>query len=242
MHMADVVATTIASGPVAAGTVTTGSPGISSHVDWGAVLAGAVLATAVGLILMTFGAGLGLSATSPYEGEGINPPLYVFAAGVWVLWVQLVSFSIGGYVAARLRARRGDSNEHEVDVRDGLHGLLAWGAGVLAAAVIAFAGIGGATAAVENASSSTSIVSRIADAAGEEIDQAAASEPAANPSAADESTDERQADIARKLGVIAAFITAASLLAGAAAAFFAAGFGGKHRDQNTRLTFFVLRR
>ncbi len=32
----------------------------SSRVDWGAVLAGAVLATAVGLILMTFGAALGL--------------------------------------------------------------------------------------------------------------------------------------------------------------------------------------
>ena len=213
-----------------------------SRVDWAAVLAGAVLATAIGLILMTFGAGLGLSATSPYEGEGVAPALYVFAAGVWILWVQLVSFSIGGYVAARLRARHGDGNEHEVDVRDGLHGLLSWAAGVLAAAVIAFAGIGGATAALENADSPTSIVARVADAASEEIDSAAATEAATNPEAANESEDERQAEIARKLSIIAAFITAASLLAGAAAAFFAAGMGGKHRDQNTKLTFFVLRR
>jgi hypothetical protein len=227
--MAEIVGTT----PVVTG----------SRVDWAAVLAGAVLATAIGLILMTFGAGLGLSATSPYEGEGLAPPLYVFAAGVWVLWVQLVSFSIGGYVAARLRARHGDGNEHESDVRDGLHGLLAWGAGVLAAAVIAFAGIGGASSAVENASDApSSIVSRVADAASQEVDQAADREAVANPKAADESADERQAEIARKLTIIAAFITAASLLAGAAAAFFAAGFGGKHRDQNTRLTFFVLRK
>jgi len=214
-----------------------------SRVDWAAVLAGAVLATATGLILMTFGAGLGLSVTSPYEGEGLAPPFYVLGAGLWVLWVQLVSFSIGGYVAARLRARHGDAaSEHEVDVRDGLHGLLAWGTGVIAAAVIAFAGIGGATAAVENADAPGGIVSRVARAASEEINQAAAGEAATNPKAADENADERQAEIARKLGVIAAFITAASLLAGAAAAFFAAGFGGKHRDQNTQLQFFVIRR
>jgi hypothetical protein len=213
-----------------------------SRVDWAAVLAGAVLATASGLILMTFGAGLGLSATSPYEGEGVAPALYVFAAGIWILWVQLVSFSIGGYVAARLRARHGDGNEHESDVRDGLHGLLSWAAGVLAAFVITFAGIGGATAALDSAdSSSTSIVSRVADAASEEIDQAAAAEAVDNPQARGENADERQAEIARKLSIIAAFITAASLLAGAAASFYAAGIGGKHRDQNTFLKFFVLR-
>jgi hypothetical protein len=32
------------------------------------------------------------------------------------------------------------------------------------------------------------------------------------------------------------------MLAGAAAAFFAAGLGGKHRDKNTHMPFFVLRR
>jgi MFS family permease len=173
----------------------------------------------------------------------LSQPLYVLGASLWVLWVQLVSFSIGGYVAARLRARHGDAlDEHEVDVRDGLHGLLAWGVGVIAAAIIAFAGIGGATAAVENPDSPSSIVDRVADAAGEEIDQAAAVEAAVNSNATDETVDERQAEIARKLGILAAFVTAASLLAGAVAAFFAAGFGGKHRDQNTRLTFFILRR
>jgi hypothetical protein len=191
---------------------------------------------------MTFGAALGLSATSPYEGEGLNPALYVFAAGIWVLWVQLVSFSIGGYVTARLRARYGDAaSEHEVDVRDGLHGILSWGVGVLAAAIITFASVGGATAALES-SDSSSVIGRVADAASSEIDQAADREQATNPQARDESEDERQAEVARKLSIIAAFITAASLLAGAAAAFFSAGFGGKHRDQNTVLPFFVIRR
>jgi hypothetical protein len=226
--MADIVSP----GPVSAG----------PRVDWGAVFAGAVLTTAVALIFLAFGAALGLGVTSPYEGEGVSPALYVIAAGIWLLWVQLVSFSIGGYVTARLRNRQLESGEHEIDVRDGMHGLLTWGVGVLAAALIAFIGLGGATAAVENADSSRSVVASVADAASDEIDAAASREAAENPQAADESVDERRAEIARKLSVIAAFITAASLLAGAAAAFYAAGIGGKHRDQNTQLKFFVIRR
>jgi hypothetical protein len=214
----------------------------NSKVDWAAIFAGAVLATAVGLILLTFGAGLGLGVTSPYEGEGLAPAFYVFAAGLWLLWIQLVAFTIGGYVTARLRARQADATEHEVDVRDGLHGLLAWGVGVIAAAAIAFAGIGGITAAAESSDGRGDIIGAVAAAAAQEVDEAAAAEPAANAEAADETLTERRAETARKLTVISAFITAASLLAGAAAAFYAAGVGGKHRDQNTQLTFFVLRR
>jgi hypothetical protein len=216
--------------------------GVNSRVDWGAIFAGAVLTTAIALILLTFGAALGLGVTSPYEGEGVGPALYVFGAGLWLLWVQLASFTVGGYVTARLRARQPDATEHEVDVRDGLHGLLTWGVGVIAAAVIAFAGIGGVTAAAENSDGRGDLIGAVAAAAGQEVDEAAGREPAANPEAADESLSERRAETARKLTVISAFITAASLLAGAAAAFFAAGMGGKHRDQNTQLTFFVIRR
>ena len=216
--------------------------GVNSRVDWGAIFAGAVLTTAIALILLTFGAALGLGVTSPYEGEGIGPALYVFGAGLWLLWVQLASFTVGGYVTARLRARQPDATEHEVDVRDGLHGLLTWGVGVIAAATIAFAGIGGVTAAAENSDSRGDLIGAVAAAASQEVDDAAAQEATANPEAADESLSERRAEMARRLMIISAFITAASLLAGAAAAFYAAGLGGKHRDQNTQMTFFVIRR
>lgn len=212
-----------------------------ARVDWAAIMAGAVLATAVGLILLAFGGALGLSIVSPYEREGTSAAAFVIAAGLWLLWVQLLSFSIGGYVAARLRTVQPDANEHEIDVRDGLHGVLAWGVGVLAAAVIAFAGIGGATSAAQNADSPRDMAATVATAISDEIDEAAAAEPAANPEASDEGVAERRAEVARKLTILAAFASAASLMVGAAAAFFAAGFGGKHRDQNTRLAFFDLR-
>src|SRR5262249_12823745 len=107
-----------------------------SNVEWGAVFAGASIATATGLILLTFGAALGLSMASPYDGEGMSVAAFAIAAGLYLLWVQVMSFFMGGYVTGRLRARAPGASEHEVDVRDGLHGLICWAVGVVAAAII----------------------------------------------------------------------------------------------------------
>jgi hypothetical protein len=217
-----------------------------ARVDWGAALAGVVLSTAVGLILLTFTAALGLSVTSPYEGEGLAPVLYAIGAGLWFLCVQLFSFSLGGYAAARLRMRRADETEHETDVRDGMHGLLAWGGGVLMAALIAFLGLSGAAVGAARAEAEGGVVARVTETVGAdiaaEVQQGAAEEAVENEQAAGETAAEREAEVVRKLAILAAFVTAASLLAGAAAAFFSAGYGGKHRDQNTRLAFFTFRR
>ena len=49
--------------------------------------------------------------------------------------------------------------------------------------------------------------------------------------AADRARD--AAERARKIGILAGFVTAASLLIAAAAAFFAGGLGGRHRDEGT---------
>ncbi len=51
-------------------------------------------------------------------------------------------------------------------------------------------------------------------------------------------SEEVRADAVRKWAIIAAFVAAASLLVGAAAAFFTAGLGGRHRDQGLVLPFF----
>jgi len=211
-----------------------------TRVDWAAILAGATIATAIGLILTTFGLGIGLSANSPYEGEGISPGLFTFGAGLWLLLTQLFAFGAGGYVCARLRARQPELTEHEVDVRDGLHGLLVWGAGVIATILISVVAISGVTSAAENGNG-RGLIESVSNAANAELDQAALAERANNPKAADETATERRAEIARKAGVISAFITAVSLLAGAAAAFFGAGSGGHHRDKTAHVQFFVMR-
>ncbi len=48
---------------------------------------------------------LRLSFSSPYDGEGMEPAAFAIAAGLYLLWVQVMGFFIGGYVTARLRAR-----------------------------------------------------------------------------------------------------------------------------------------
>lgn len=211
------------------------------RVDWSAIAAGVVLTTAIALILLAFGAGLGLSVTSPYDGEGANAALFAIAAGLWLLWVQLLSFSIGGYVVGRMRSTEIGADEHEVDVRDGMHGLLVWGTGVIVAGVLAFAGLGGITGAATASENSGSVMASAAGVVDDAVENAAGEEAATDPEAADETQEEREAEVVRKLTVLSSFITAASLLAGAAAAFFSAGLGGKHRDERTHLKFFVLR-
>ncbi len=210
---------------------TTPSP---TPLQWGPVLAGASIATAIALILLGFGAALGLGFSSPYEGEGMEPAAFAIAAGLYMLWVQIMSFYCGGYVAARLHRRGPGIGEHEADVRDGLHGLLVWSTGVIAAGVIAYVGIGGLGAATVAEPSSP--VAQVID---QEVAESAAQEAQDQPEAADESVSERQAEIARKWSVIAAFISAASLLVGAVAAFFGAQSGGNHRDSNVTWVFFT---
>jgi hypothetical protein len=210
-----------------------------SNVEWGAVFAGATIATAFALVLLAFGAALGLTVTSPYEGDGLSPAAFAVAAGLYFLWVQVMSFFFGGYVAARLRARRPALTEHETDVQDGLHGLLVWGAGVIAAALIATAGISGAAAGADATSGAADIPASISQVVDQNIQQSAVEEAQTKPQASMASAAERRAEIARKLSVISAFITAASLLVGAAAAFFGAHSGGNHRDKNVHWTLFA---
>jgi hypothetical protein len=208
-----------------------------SNTQWGPIFAGAALATAVGLILLAFGAALGLGVTSAYDNGDQSPTAYAIAAGLYLLWVQLTSFYIGGYVAARLRAQGPDASEHEIDVRDGLHGILVWSVGVIAAGVISFVGIGGITTAAYN--SHGSVAASVAQVAQREVNQGANEEQVQGQPAAENASDaERRAEIARKLSVISAFIAAASLLAGAVAAFFGAHKGGNHRDKSTFVKMF----
>jgi hypothetical protein len=211
-----------------------------SNVEWAPILAGATIATALGLILLAFGAALGLGFTSPYEGDGLSPVAFAIAAGLYLLWVQVMSFYFGGYVAARLRTRAPGASEHEVDVRDGLHGLLVWSTGVIAAAIITFSGVGGVGATSHAPSATAGLAASVSQVVDQQVQQSAA-QPSQDPQVANASVAERRADIARKLSIISAFITAASLLAGAVAAFFGAHSGGYHRDKSITLEFFASR-
>ncbi|QGM97104.1 hypothetical protein [Methylocystis parvus] len=104
--------------------VATERAGFVSAVDWGAILAGVAVATAISFVMAAFGSGIGLSLASPYEGA--SPMTHAIALALWVIWVTVASYAAGGYVCGRLRRRNIDAPREEAEVRDGAHGLTVW--------------------------------------------------------------------------------------------------------------------
>src|ERR1700683_4454272 len=76
-----------------------------SAVSWGAIAAGAVGAAALSLLLIAFGAGLGLSSVSPWSDSGVFAATFKTATGIFVVVVAVMSSAVGGYLAGRLRTK-----------------------------------------------------------------------------------------------------------------------------------------
>lgn len=117
--------------------------GRNSYVDWAAIIAGAVIAAAVSMIMLTFGGAVGLSFASPFRGEGISLTGLAIASALWLLWVQVSSFAAGGYVAGRMRRRMWEGTPHEAEVRDGIHGVSVWAVGAIVSGLIAASTVSG---------------------------------------------------------------------------------------------------
>jgi len=129
-------------------TDTDADSGVRDYVDWPAIIAGVVLASAIGLVMLTFGSAIGLSFANFHGGTNVSPIWIGIAAASWLLWVEISSMMAGGYLTGRLRRRIGDATEHESDIRDGSHGLLVWAGTLIVGAVIAMSGLSGAISAI----------------------------------------------------------------------------------------------
>ncbi len=274
------------------------------YLDWGAVVAGIIFASAISIVLLSFGSGLGLAFAS------FSSKTYAIGAGIgvglWFIWVEVSSFMAGGYLAGRLRKTLRGVSAHETEVRDGSHGLLVWAGCILVGASLALSGVGSvlnsagnvAKTAVEVGATTThgaapgtmeydadtllrsapqiSALTPGSDrtAVGAEINTILARSALTSPTDEDKaylvqlvakhttlSNDEakvrvdqaytniekakadvaKAAEAARRLGVIASFLLAASLLISAAAAYWAASEGGRHRDEAAVFTGFFRR-
>jgi hypothetical protein len=293
------------------------------YLEWGPVILGALGATAISVVLLTFGAALGLSVVSPYPYAGISAKGLAVLTGTFVALVTVASFGAGGYLAGRLRSPWTGAVGNEVTeshFRDGSYGFGVWALAVLLGSALAVSGVGGvlkaavqsttAVAAAGTAGAASNpnagaALNRLAMAPTDfAVDRvlaptsapagAAATPPSsradlvqpvtrvfasnlANPqlNAADRTylvqlvmqpTGLPQADAekrvdqaftdlkaaeqkardaaeqARKATLIAAFLAAATLAIGCAAACGAASLGGRHRDDNTLVVFWGSRR
>ena len=257
---------------VAVGTAT-------SFLQWTPVFAGALVASAVSLVLIAFGTALGLGIVSSSPTWRDTSPALTVVSGLYLLLAALVSFGVGGYVAGRLR-ERWDPSAHSdvVEFRDGTHGIVAWALAVVVTGVVAAASaasLSSKTAPPASSSATTASEPLIADeldrlfrgdrrAVEGDITYARAEAGrillaatgrqgitpddraylarlvAARTGLAQPDAERRVEDAitaastalqkARRSAVILGFATAASLLAGAAAAWYAACAGGRHRD------------
>ena len=197
--------------------------------DWSAILAGAVVSAGVASIFATFGLAVGLATISPYEGDG-SAFAELLALGLWAVWTAVSSVMVGAYIAGRMRRRAGTLSADEISVRDGIHGLAVWGAALILGAWLVGSGMGAAVdAAVQMPDE---MISAAADNATTTDATAATTTPTTQTQSAMAAPTKEQLETARKYSVVSAFVTAASLLIAAAGAYWAAGMGGRHRDEN----------
>jgi hypothetical protein len=136
----------------------------SSAVSWGSIIAGALAASAISVVLLLVGSGLGLTMVSPWSGESSSLAAVGAAAAVWLIVVQWLSAGLGGYLTGRLRTKWVGIHTNEVFFRDTAHGFLAWAAatllvaGFLSSAVSSAIGLGAqATATVAGATGAAGI-------------------------------------------------------------------------------------
>jgi hypothetical protein len=259
------------------------------YISWGAVIAGAIAASALTFVLITFGAAIGLAIASPSATWRDTSVALALLSGLWLLLTAIASFALGGYLAGRLRATGDSTTADEVELRDGLHGLLVWGLAILIGAALAL-GLARTAAAPATGNVLAPTASTAEPLLAFELDRlfradrrpGEAVEPDVRAQAAriittslghaDMAAEDRaylvrlvmartglaQPDAERRVteviaqarrairraranAVILAFMAAASLLAGAAVAWFAAGFGGRHRDGEAVPAFWLNR-
>jgi hypothetical protein len=102
----------------------------TSGIDWRAVIAGAVAASAIFGLLTTFGTAVGLSLTSAHRGSGLSASTIIIAAALWIVMVHVWSFIAGGYLAGRL-SDVPDLHPEEAEFRAGANGFMVWALGTV---------------------------------------------------------------------------------------------------------------
>ncbi len=105
-------------------------------LEWSPIVLGALTASAVSSILVTFGAavGLGVSSASPTWRDA-SVALWLLS-GIFLVLQALLSFACGGYLAGRTRSPYAAAAAEDVERRDGLHGIASWALAVLIGAIV----------------------------------------------------------------------------------------------------------
>jgi hypothetical protein len=111
---------------------------VYSHplIDWGAAIAGALVAITVGFGLAILGVAVGASALNPWDGASEQAQAWTIAGGLYLAFSNLVALQLGAFVAARA-ARWPDHHDGM------LQGIVVWALAFAVAAAALGLGLGG---------------------------------------------------------------------------------------------------
>ena len=109
----------------------------SRFLQWSPIMLGALAATALSSVLLTFAVtiGLGVASTAP-SWRDASAALAVLSA-LYLIIQAVLSFGLGGYIAGRIRASIGTAGREGTKVPDGVHGLGVWALAVVMGAALA---------------------------------------------------------------------------------------------------------
>lgn len=126
-----------------------GAGTVAPYVDWAAIIGGAVVAAALGILFTGFGTALGLTAVSVREGEGSGTAAIIIST-IWIVLSMIGAYATGGYVAGRMRRRSETTTRDEATVRDGMNGLIVWGVGIVLGAMLLGSAVSGIVSTAGN--------------------------------------------------------------------------------------------
>jgi hypothetical protein len=183
-------------------------------VSWSAILAGAVVAVAVGAMLNLLGVALGAAALNPFDLSRGDAEGFTAGAGVWVAIANALALFVGGFVASR-------AAKHSDHHKGMLNGLAVWALAFMLAILIATSTTAGGLTSVLNGAAERAPVAAVADAVTPSAD-VGTDATAIVPAEAREEVD----NAADTTGTVAlwAFLT---MLLGAVAAVFGGRYGSR---------------
>jgi hypothetical protein len=73
---------------------------------------------------------------SPWDGAGVSTTTFKIGTGLYLVVIAMLSSSVGGYIAGRLRSRWIGVHTDEVYFRDTAHGFVAWALATVLGAVL----------------------------------------------------------------------------------------------------------
>lgn len=98
----------------------------TSAVSWAAILAGGLAAAALTVVFVALGSAVGFASISPWNNSGASATTIKWTAGAFLVLTALISSTVGGFIAGRLRTKWTGLQTEEVAFRDTAHGFLAW--------------------------------------------------------------------------------------------------------------------